>query len=92
MLQGKAVIMINGSPQVIVLPVILIEFFQGFEDYSNRIYLANFDRSLRLFTAFIILTLSPTYLVLLQYNVELLPLSLIKIIINSRLGIPFNPF
>lgn len=91
-LQGKAAIMINGSPYAIILPVVFIEFFQGFEDYSNRIILANFDRIIRILSVLLVLTLSPIYLVLLQYNAELVPLNLIKIIIISRKDIPLPPF
>jgi len=92
MLQGKAVIMINGSPQVIILPAVFIEFFQAFEDYSNRFFIGNIIRILRVISSFIVIFLGPMYLVLLEYNAELIPISLIKIIINSRLGIPLNPF
>ncbi|MCY6370158.1 spore germination protein [Clostridium ganghwense] len=92
MLQGKAVIMLNGSPQVIILPAVFIEFFQAFEDYSNRLVLGNFDRLLRIAAIIIVLLLSPVYLTLLEYNVRFLPLPLIKVLINSRLGIPLSPF
>jgi spore germination protein KA len=92
LLQGKAVIMVNGSPQVIVLPVVFIEFFQTLEDYSNKLFNANFDRIVRFLGAFIVLIIAPIYLVLLEYNAELIPLNLIKIIISSRMGIPLTPF
>lgn len=92
LLQGKAVIMVNGSPQVIILPVVFVEFFQTFEDYSNKFFNANFDRIVRFVGAFIVLIISPIYLVLLQYNAALIPLNLVKIIISSRMGIPLTPF
>lgn len=92
LLQGKAVIMVNGSPQVIVLPIIFIEFFQTLEDYSNKFFNANFDRIVRFVGAFIVLIIAPIYLILLEYNAELIPLNLLKIIISSRMGIPLTPF
>jgi spore germination protein KA len=92
LLQGKAVIMTNGSPQVIILPVVFIEFFQTLEDYSNKFFNANFDRVVRFVGAFIVLIIAPIYLVLLEYNAELIPLNLMKIIISSRMGIPLTPF
>lgn len=91
-LQGKAAIFINGCAYAIIMPVVFIEFFQAFEDYSNRIILANFDRALRILSLFIVLTISPIYLVLLNYNAELVPLNLIKMIIVSRKDIPLPPF
>lgn len=91
-LQGKAAIIINGCCYAIILPVVFIEFFHGFEDYSNKLVLANFDRIIRIVAVLIVLTLGPVYLVLLQYNAELVPISLIKIIITSRKDIPLPPF
>lgn len=91
-LQGKAAILINGCAYAIILPVVFVEFFQAFEDYSNKILLGNFDRLLRILSLFIILTISPIYLVLLEYNADLVPINLIKIIIISRKDIPLPPF
>jgi len=91
-IQGKAAILINGCSYAIVMPVVFIEFFQTFEDYSNRLSLANFDRFIRVIAVIIVVTFSPIYLVLIKYNAELVPLDLIKIIAASRLGIPIPPF
>ncbi|QOR35974.1 spore germination protein [Clostridium sp. 'deep sea'] len=92
LLQGKAAIFVNGCAYAVILPVVFIEFFQAFEDYSNRIILANFDRFLRLLSVIVVVSLAPIYLVLLKYNVELLPLNFIKVIIVSRKDIPLPPF
>lgn len=91
-LQGKAVLIVEGSPYVMVMPVVFMEFFQEVEDYGNRMLLANFDRIVRLLALVIILTLPSVYLILLKYNSELTPLNLSKIIIKSRLDIPLPPF
>jgi len=91
-IQGKAAIFIDGCAYCIILPVVFIEFLQGFEDYSNRFILGNFDRLLRFASVIMVLTISPVYLVLLNYNTELVPLDLIKIIILSRRDIPLPPF
>lgn len=92
LLKGKAIIMVSGSPQVLIVPVVFMEFFQAFEDYSNNLILANFDRLIRIIGALIVITISPIYLILLKYNAALIPLNLIKTIINSRMGIPLQPF
>ncbi|MCY6958659.1 spore germination protein [Clostridium brassicae] len=92
LLHGKVAIMMDGCPQVLIVPAVFIEFFQSVEDYSDELPLANFIRILRILATFIVLTISPVYLTLLEYNAALLPLPLIKILINSRLGIPLSPF
>lgn len=91
-LQGKAALIVEGSPYAMIMPVVFMEFFQEVEDYGNRLLLANFDRIIRLLALAIILTLPSVYLILLKYNSELTPLNLSKIIIKSRLDIPLPPF
>ncbi|MFX0548720.1 spore germination protein [Hathewaya histolytica] len=92
MLQGKATIMVNGFPHALIIPVVFIEFFQAFEDYVSNNIMGSFERLLRIISAFILITLSPLYVALLEYNVELIPLPLIKVLIKSRSGIPLSPF
>lgn len=91
-IQGKAIIIIDGCSYAVTLPVVFIEFFQAFEDYSNKIVLANFDRFIRLLALIIILLASPLYLVLISYNIDLIPQDLIYIISESRKDIPLPPF
>lgn len=90
-IQGKAAIFVNGNAYAAILPVVFWEFFQGFEDYSNGAIIGNFARLIRFLAAIIILTASPIYFTLINYNVYLLPLSLIKIISSSRNNIPYPP-
>lgn len=92
LLQGKAAIIVDGSPYAIIAPAVFVEFFQDVEDYANRIIVSNFDRLLRYSAAITVLILPSIYLVLLTYNSELTPLNLIKVIVNSRLNIPMPPF
>lgn len=91
-IQGKAAIFIDGCAYAATLPAVFIEFFQAFEDYSNKILLANFDRIIRFLALIIILLASPLYLTFIAYNIELIPQDLIIIIANSRKDIPLPPF
>lgn len=91
-LQGKAAVLTEGAPYAMILPVCFIEFFQDIEDYANRMLLGTFDRLIRLLASIIVLILPSVYLILLNYNSELTPLNLIKIIINTRQNIPLPPF
>lgn len=91
-LQGKAAVLTEGAPYAMILPASFIEFFQDIEDYANRMLLGTFDRFIRLVASIIVLTLPSVYLILLNYNSELTPLNLIKIIISTRQNIPLPPF
>jgi spore germination protein KA len=90
-IEGKAVILTNGSPIVLVVPAVFIEFFQGIEDYTHRNMISTFVRILRIIAVFIVVTSTPIYLTLVIYDVELIPPELIKVIVDSRLGIPIPP-
>ncbi|CDF57595.1 spore germination protein [Thermobrachium celere] len=92
LLEGKAAIFFAESSSALVVPATFIEFFQGFEDYSERLVIANFSRITRFIAVISVLILGPIYLTLLLYNAELLPYQLMMVIINSRKGIPLPPF
>jgi hypothetical protein len=91
-LEGRIAIILNGTPYVLTTPAIFIEFFQAVEDYNQRTIVSSFTRLLRIFAVFIIITLPSTYLALLQYNIELIPVKFINPIVQSREGIALTPF
>lgn len=90
-LEGKAAILIDGTPFALVAPAVFIEFFQGAEDYMENSIVSSFARIIRNWAVFIVITAAPLYLVLIIYNVELLPFELTKVIVDSRIGIPIPP-
>ncbi|SHF48690.1 spore germination protein [Caloramator proteoclasticus] len=92
LLEGKAAIFVAESPTALIVPATFIEFFQGFEDYSERLIIANFSRIARFIAVITVLILGPIYLTLLLYNAELFPYQLMMVIIDSRKGIPLPPF
>lgn len=91
-LEGRIAIILQGTPYVITAPALFIEFFQSVEDYSERTIVSNFIRFIRVLAVFIVITVSPMYLTLIKYNIELLPLKFVVPIIQSRIGIPLTPF
>lgn len=60
LLRGRVVVLVNGSPYGIILPAVLIDFLVSPEDTNQRVYFANFLRSLRFLAAFITLLLPRT--------------------------------
>ncbi|SKA78600.1 GerA spore germination protein [Caloramator quimbayensis] len=91
LLEGKAAIFISESPSALIVPATFIEFFQGFEDYSDKTVIASFSRILRFIAIITIIILEPIYLILLYYNPELFPYGLTTVIISSRQNIPLPP-
>ncbi|PRR79363.1 Spore germination protein B1 [Clostridium liquoris] len=92
LLEGRIAMLVDGTSFVVTFPVVLFEFFQTIEDYSERTYLGSFTRLLRYIAAFIVITLPAIYVTFIKFNPELIPLKFLGAIIESRKGIALTPF
>jgi len=92
MLEGRIVLIIEGTPMVLVYPAIFMQFFQAVEDYTQRTVVSSFVRLLRILAAIIVITLPSIYLTLIKFNVELIPIKFVTPIVQSRVGIALTPF
>jgi hypothetical protein len=90
--EGRVAIIIEGTPFVLIAPAFFIEFFHAVEDYYNRTIVSNLTRLLRFMAIFIVITATPTYLVLIKFNSELIPVNFIIPIMQSRNEIALTPF
>lgn len=88
-LEGRAAILVDGTPFVLTMPMLFIEGFQSAEDYYSRTYFASLLRILR-FGSFFISILSPaTYVMLSTFHQELIPTTLLFTMAAGREGVPF---
>lgn len=88
-LEGRVVILVNGSPYALIVPAILIDFLSSPEDLNLKYQYSNLLRILR-FIAFIITLLTPCfYIAITYYHEELLPTELLFAIASSRETVPF---
>lgn len=87
--EGRVVVIVNGNPYVLVMPVTLIDFIASPEDTNLRFQFANFLKFLRLFAIVITLLLPGLYIALTDFHQELLPTELLFSILASRENVPF---
>lgn len=88
-LEGRAAILVDGTPFALVVPMVFIESFQSSEDYYARPFLASIMRRIR-FLSYIISTLGPAiYVALTVYHQELIPTQLLISIAEGRERVPF---
>lgn len=66
-LEGKILILIDTSPNIIVVPVSIFDFMQEADDYYQPIITGNYLRFIRNLTLLITLILTPVYLLLIEY-------------------------
>ncbi|WP_182200007.1 spore germination protein [Paraliobacillus salinarum] len=92
LLKGKVVILLEGTPFVLIAPITLVETFHSLEDDNQRWLNGTSLRLLRYLTAFIAIFLPSLYIALVTYHPEMLPAKLIFSIAASREGVPFPAF
>lgn len=92
LLEGKIVILMEGSGTILVCPVKFTELFQSAEDYYQRTVISTLVRWLRMIAFAIALTLPSLYIALSTFHPELIPSNLLLAMLDTREGIPFPAF
>ncbi|ABR46741.1 GerA spore germination protein [Alkaliphilus metalliredigens QYMF] len=91
LLEGKIIILVDGSPVSLILPISFFQLFQSPEDYYERVLFGNFTRLLRFLGFFIATSLPSIYVALISFHQEMLPMDLIIDLSRSRAQVPFPP-
>lgn len=91
LLDGRIIIMLDGSPEAIICPSTFFEMFSSPEDFYNRWTTASLLRCIRFFGFFLTILLTPTYVSVLTYHQEMLPTPLLTLLTESRSKVPFPP-
>lgn len=89
LLEGRIVILVDGTPDVLIVPVTLVTLLQAADDYYNRSLYTSLLRILRYCALLISLTLPAVYVALLNFHQEMVPSKLLLSIASSREEIPF---
>lgn len=92
LLNGRIAIIVNGTPFVLVVPVIFIDFLASAEDRNLNYHFANFLRFIRAIALFFAIFLPGLYVAITNYHQELIPSELLFAIANAREAIPFPVF
>lgn len=91
LLQGRAVVVFDRSPSVLIGPYSIGSFFQTVDDYSTRWIAASFIRLLRYIAFFVAIFLPSLYIATISFHFEILPLHLIISVGESRVNVPLTP-
>lgn len=89
LLQGRVIILVNGSPYSLIMPATFIDFMSSPEDTNLKPYFANFLRVLRLLSCIITLLLPGLYVAVTSFHQEILPTELLYSILSARENVPF---
>ncbi|CAM3545189.1 spore germination protein [Aeromicrobium ponti] len=91
LLQGRIAIIVDGSPSALIAPMTFTSFFQTVDDYSMRWTVASFIRLLRFGAFFIAVLLPALYIASISFHYEIIPVSLLISVGESRAVVPFPP-
>ena len=89
LLEGRIAIIVDGSPNVLIMPFLFQEYFQSNEDYYNNYIFSSINRMLRIFGFFITISVAGVYVALTTYHQEIFPTPLLLSISAARQGVPF---
>jgi spore germination protein KA len=89
LLEGRIALFLDGSPVVLTLPFLFIEYFQSDEDYYLNYFFTSIGRILRIVAFFITTSLPAIYVSLVTFHQEMLPTPLLVSISAARKGVPF---
>jgi spore germination protein KA len=89
LLEGKMAIFVDGSPFVLTVPTLFVDFFQASEDYYQPFIMASFVRMVRYSSFMIALLLPSLYVAISTFHHELMPTQLLISIQAQREGVPF---
>ncbi|MGQ9754704.1 MAG: spore germination protein [Desulfotomaculales bacterium] len=92
LLEGRAAILVDGTPFALTVPGLLVEHLQVPEDYYERFLFASAVRVIRFVAMLISLTLPSLYIAVLSFHQELLPTALLLSIAAQHEAVPFPVF
>ena len=92
LLEGRVIIIVNGSPYVLVAPGVFVDFITSPEDLNLKYQFSNMQKLIRLIAIFLSLLLPGIYIAITNYHQELIPTELLFTIAAARESVPFPTF
>lgn len=92
LVEGRIALFVDGSPFVLIVPALFLDFIQSAEDYYQPPLYSNLIRLLRLLALFVA-TLAPSiYIAITTFHQDLFPTQLLLSLASQREGVPFPAF
>jgi len=92
LLEGKIAIIVDNSPEILILPTFFIDFFHTSDDYYQKKINISFIRLIRLLAFLISIFLPAIYISLTTYNPDSMSLNLLISFQSQRQNVPFPSF
>ena len=90
LLEGRIILMVENSNEVIILPCMFIDFFKNPDDYYEKSLNVFANRVIRIVAMALALLTPAVYISLMAYNLEAIPSGLLINFSIQRDGVPFS--
>ncbi len=90
LLEGQIVLLLDGSPQALVMPVSLLHLLHTPDDTSSRWQYGTFLRLVRLLGMACALVLPGLFVALVTFHPEVLPVTLLTAMLESQAAVPLT--
>ncbi|WP_303969658.1 spore germination protein [Sporosarcina ureae] len=92
LLEGRIAILVDGTPFVLLVPALFVQFFQSPEDYYVHTGIGSLIRLLRFFAYLIALLAPALFIAVTTFHQTMLPPALLISLTAQREGVPFPAF
>lgn len=89
LLEGRVVILVNGSPYALIMPATFFDFLSSPEDSNLKHQYSNLLKLIRIIAFVTSLLLPGLYIAITNFHQELIPTELLFAIVASREAVPF---
>ena len=90
LLEGRIVVIVNGSPYALIVPATFIDFLESSEDHNIKFQFSNLLKLIRIAAFLITLLLPGIYVAITSFHQEFIPTELLFAIVASRASVPFS--
>jgi hypothetical protein len=91
LLEGKFLVVLDGTPVTLIAPTNFFSFFQALDDFSTHWILGSFTRMIRITAGLLAIFLPALYIAVVSYHYYMIPLNLLIPLAESRTKVPFPP-
>ncbi|MCQ6561727.1 spore germination protein [Paenibacillus mendelii] len=92
LLEGRVVVLVDGTPFALIGPITFFQLFTAPEDYYQRADIATMLRWLRMLAFLLAILVPSVFIAVMSYHQELLPNPLLINIAAQREGVPFPAY
>jgi hypothetical protein len=89
LLEGKVIILVDGSPFALITPSVFSQFYHSPEDYYERFLIATMLRLIRTISMTMALLLPSLYIAFTSFHPEMIPSKLVIAMAAGRATVPF---